>query len=100
MSHMQRGNQKLEEGPCVGLGTRDINITMDYILICTPGRNNLGRRERDYNIDFGVFIRVIPASMVPAVRVGGRIIGQKVHIIGITESAVEMNLSGVMPMGE
>ena len=44
VSHMQRGVQKLEDGPFVGLGTQDVKITfgvlVNFICSFTPDRNN------------------------------------------------------------
>lgn len=53
------------------------------------------------HLDFGALVRQLPAGIVPAVRgVAWLVVGQKVPIVGIPESAGHKTLRSVVPEGE
>jgi hypothetical protein len=49
-------------------------------------------------LDFAALVRQLPTSMVAGVRVGERIVDQKVPFVGIPERACEMSLCGFVPV--
>ena len=49
VSHMQCGVQKIEEAPCVGLGTQDVKVALvfsAFYLTMSHGRSNRGTLNR------------------------------------------------------